>query len=209
MPAKIVITGQRFGKLKVTKDGPVKITRTGRFRTSVCLCDCGNTTVTYNADLRRGHVKSCGCYQREVTRKRSISHGLSGTKTHSAWESMLARCKYSNRASFVYYGGRGIRVCERWKKFENFLADMGENPPGLSLDRIDSNGNYSPENCRWATRKEQNRNTRSNRILTVHGVTGCLIELCEHFGVKYGTTKSRLRYGWTPDRAFTEPVHKK
>jgi hypothetical protein len=115
---------------------------------------------------------------------------------------MMARCYQPCVTRFSHYGGRGIMVCERWRFFENFLADMGEAPLNMSLDRIDVNGNYEPNNCRWATVTQQARNTRANHYLTVHDETHCLAEWAEITGINYGTLCDRVRRGWDADRAI-------
>ncbi|MCY1042702.1 hypothetical protein OV208_15360 [Corallococcus sp. bb12-1] len=119
---------------------------------------------------------------------------------------MLTRCTNSNYPGFDKYGGRGITVCERWTSFENFLADMGERPTGMTLDRIDNNGSYAPGNCRWATLKQQSRNKRSSRNVTIDGVTLTVAGWCERLGVKRATVYDRLKLGWSIERALTIPL---
>ena len=122
---------------------------------------------------------------------------------------MLTRCNNKNDTRYQWYGGRGITVCDRWSKFENFLADMGERPEKMTLDRIDTNGNYCPENCRWATNKQQHRNKRSNRLLTHDGETKCVAEWAETVGISQGALASRIDvYGWSVEKALTTPVRK-
>lgn len=120
---------------------------------------------------------------------------------------MIQRCTNPNVREFMRYGGRGIQVCARWMSFEGFLEDMGDRPPGLQLDRWpDNDGNYELGNARWATPKQQSRNTRRNRIVTISGITGCLAEVCERLGVDYVRVRDRLAKGWPLERAFTFPV---
>lgn len=131
-------------------------------------------------------------------------HGMSDTRVHNIWLGMVDRCRNDRSGN---YGKRGIRVCSRWERFENFLADMGEPPgPRYSIDRIDVNGHYDPSNCRWATRKEQARNTRRNTHLTLRGETKTLVEWCEALGLKPPTVCVRLANGWSVERALTTPV---
>ena len=132
---------------------------------------------------------------------------LNTDPTYNAWRGMRQRCYNSRHPSFVRYGARGITVCERWQEsFENFLADMGENPgPGYSIDRIDNNGPYAPENCRWATRLEQQRNTRSNRKITVNGRPVMAIDVAGRSGVRPGAFYERLRNGWPIEKAASVP----
>lgn len=139
----------------------------------LCRCDCGNLKRVRSDGLVSGAVVSCGCYHTEVRRvvgKRvggmNKTHQMVGTPTHKTWASMLCRCRAKKGYKYKIYGSRGITVCDRWKDFKNFLADMGERPPGKTLDRINNDGNYEPSNCRWATNKEQqaNRVSRHGRV---------------------------------------------
>jgi len=167
MPAKISIIGQTFGRLKVISELPSEFRRDRRRRMSFCKCVCGNTKKVLNESLRLGTTTSCGCAQPEqrlAASRANLHHGhtTNGTQspTWKSWRSMVERCKYPSSVVWKYYGGRGIKVCERWERFENFLYDMKERPIGKSLDRIDPNGNYEPSNCRWATPLEQSQNRR-------------------------------------------------
>jgi hypothetical protein len=139
-------------------------------------------------------------------------HARKGKSTgeYFTWQSMIQRCKNPNSVQYPRYGGRGISVCEQWNEFAVFLRDMGERPsPGHSIDRFpDKNGNYEPGNCRWATRKEQGRNTRQNRLITIKGETRCLIEWAEHIGINKGTITSRLDRGWDEVAAILTPPMK-
>ncbi len=141
-----------------------------------------------------------------MTKHWAATHGMSGTKTYRIWWGMIQRCRNPNVALWPLYGGRGIKVCNRWKKFENFYADMGARPDGLELDRRDSNGNYEPNNCRWTTRYEQTRNTRRNRLLTYQGKTKTLTDWAVALGINPITMRYRVRAGWDVERAFTQPV---
>jgi hypothetical protein len=138
----------------------------------LCRCDCGTEAVVVGKSLRRGVSLSCGCFSADVARMRRLNHGHTAlhetSPTFISWAAMMTRCMNSNQRSFKHYGGRGISVCKRWHSFENFLADMGERPPGKTLDRFpDGDGNYEPGNCRWATAKEQAANRRPRQCATL------------------------------------------
>lgn len=157
------ITGMRFGRLVALSHISV-FERDRRRIYWKCLCNCGKSKLVSPDSLRRGVSQSCGCKQREETSLRRCTHGhtpVSGwSATYKTWTIMLQRCSNPNHMNYKYYGGRGISVCAHWHKFENFLADMGERPAGLSIDRIDVNGNYEPSNCRWVDQKTQVNNRR-------------------------------------------------
>ena len=153
------LLGQRFGRLVVVS-GPVIKSRKTRWN---CQCDCGGTITTLSGSLIRGRTKSCGCLRRENTGAMFRTHGHWGSRTHAIWKTMRQRINNPDNKDYKHYGGRGIQICERWNDYENFLADLGECPPGYSIERIDVDGNYCPENCCWIPHSDQPKNQRNRR----------------------------------------------
>lgn len=192
---------------------PISDTKDKRGRPAVvCQCVCGNTVTVTRYRLASGHTRSCGCLSRETAaanaRRTNTKHGLCRSKVSIAWSGMRDRCNNPKNASFHNYGGRGIRVCERWSDFLNFVADMGHPPSKAhSLDRIDVNGNYEPSNCRWATAKEQCRNTRDTVYLTAFGETRTAADWAEdsRCSVSRDRIYARLALGWSHEDAIAMP----
>jgi len=195
--------GTQFNRLTVISETtPTKVHR--RF---VCLCVCGTQTVAQLGSLRSRSVQSCGCLHREVLLAVNTKHGMAGTSIYTSWSMIVQRCTNPKNKAFDRYGGRGIKACDRWLKFENFLADMGERPtPQHSIDRIDNDLGYSPENCKWSTRKEQANNKRNNRPITFDGETLNLNQWMAKLGMKTSTFFSRLNNGWTLEKTLSTPV---
>lgn len=167
------MAGQRFSNLLVIAEAEPDLTEKGqRKRRVMCRCDCGQVTIVKATSLRSGNTKSCGCLQAENRFTSTLKHGHNKigrrTKTYISWCNMKQRCLNPRNEKYQDYGGRGIKICKRWlTSFENFLEDMGEKPKGLTLDRIDNDGNYEPGNCRWATQKEQQNNRRNTPSTTI------------------------------------------
>jgi hypothetical protein len=181
----------------------------GTARAWVCQCRCGNTRVIDHSQVLQGKRKSCGCrFRVEHKPKKAVNwhgHARLGrvTSEYRVYQAMLARCYRETSPDWPRYGGRGIEVCARWREsFQNFYADMGNRPPGMSLDRIDVDGHYAPENCRWATPREQAQNRRKNRPLTFNGETKCLTQWARDTGIPYSTLFNRLKFGWPLKRAL-------
>lgn len=156
---KLNLVGDRYGMLVVIKESAENLPC--QPRKWVCKCDCGKSTLRVGDHMRRGFTRSCGCSSGALIAFANTTHGMTKTKTYNSWHAMISRCTYPGYKVFHHYGGRGIKVCERWKTFANFLEDMGTRPKGKTLDRIDVDGHYEKPNCRWATVSEQLRNRRS------------------------------------------------
>lgn len=177
------VTGQRFGRLTA-----VKRLHSNKSGNSIwlCNCDCGGVSNSNISQLRNGKTKSCGCINKELTK----THGMHSSPEYKSHASMKDRCLNRNNPQYHDYGGRGISYCMRWDSFENFFKDMGFRPKGKTLDRIDNDGNYDPENCKWSTRKEQMLNTRRNKFYEIEGEKLTVSQISE----KYKIPKSTLRY---------------
>lgn len=206
------LSGQKFGRFTVTDKhesrGVGKKSKVYWF----CKCECGTEKWVIGASLTSGNTKSCGCYHSDNLVKRNKSHGMSKTSVYRIWSGIIGRTCNPDDNSYSRYGGRGISVCERWKDFENFYEDMGDRPEGKSIDRIDNDGDYCPENCRWATDKQQTNNSSRNFLITRNGETKTLAEWCggidgDYNGIPYSVIYYRIKdYGWSIERAFKEPV---
>ena len=205
MSQAIDLTGKRFGKLKVIKrDLTPNKKKSAKW---ICQCDCGTVVSVIGTDLRSGHTKSCGCYHKEQAsrflrslKSKSVNFHKSKTKSYRIWHGMMRRCYNEKTAFFEHYGGRGIRVCERWHQYHNFLADMGEAGPLDTLNRIDCNGDYQPSNCRWATMKEQASNRRSTIKIEYEGNIYSLKQFARHYHISYYYVRAFYHRGLTPQQ---------
>jgi len=195
------LNGQTFTRLTVV--GPINKTKQCKIQW-LCICECGSETIVSSDRLVGEISRSCGCLKLQI----QTTHMMTGTPEYRSWDSMLQRTGNPNSKAFKNYGARKISCCKRWKKFEQFFSDMGPKPSMKhSIDRIDNNGDYCPENCRWATPKEQQRNKNNNRKLTFMGKTKCAVEWSEITGIRHSTIFSRLLRGWSVKRTLTEPVN--
>ena len=193
---RCVEIGDRFGRLVVTD----KAGRTKQYdRLLLCLCDCGRVVTVRSGHLKNGHTISCGCYAKELIRQRNTIHGKSHLPEHYLWLSMIQRCSNPATKQYAYYGVRGIKVCKRWQaSFESFLADVGLRPsPELTLERINNDGNYEPGNVKWATRKEQANNRRSNRRILYKDKLQTMREWAREIGITDAGLFRRLKAGWS------------
>lgn len=178
------LTGQTFGRLKIISRAGNK----GKYTAWNCLCDCENTKVVIGRSLKRGYTKSCGCLHKELTTKRSTTHGMSNSMEYRSWKMMIQRCTNPNNSNFKNYGERGITVCNQWMKFENFLGDMGlRRSLRYSIHRVNNDGNYEPLNCRWAPPSEQAINKRKS-LNNTSGVKGV------HWSEDRQVWRTQIRY---------------
>lgn len=168
----------------------------------LCRCSCGSYRVHMSANLKNQNAKDCGC----IWKNRLATHRLKGTSVYKAWQSMRQRCYNQKAKEFKGYGARGISVCDRWKSsFDNFLTDLGHPEKGMWLERNDVNGNYEPDNCRWATPTEQGRNKRNNILITAFGKTKCLSAWAVEYSIHYYTLTGRIKLGWDAEKALSQP----
>lgn len=205
--AKRDLTGCRFGRLVALEIDKSKRGANKPIRWH-CLCACGAKTIVASTKLRIGHTRSCGCLHRELRAKALTTHGGSGTRLYQVWAAMLARVNRPTASFYARYGGRGISVCAVWSDyaaFRDWALSHGYSP-GLSIDRIDNDGNYEPSNCRWSTPLEQAWNKANNVIIEYRGKRACIAEHAREAGLDYQLVRQRVRnLGWPIDRALQTP----
>ena len=197
--------GDRYGKLVVVKEVHKNFESSSgkNIRMVLCRCDCGNEKEVRLNSIRTGHTKSCGCLKSCLKIGLLKKHGMKPDPIYACWRDMKQRCFNKNHKNYNIYGGRGITVCKRWMKFENFYKDMGKRPKKKSIDRIDTNGNYCFKNCKWSTSLEQNRNRRNNVNLTYKGETKIIAEWARTIGVTRAAITARLKLGWSVEKAVS------
>lgn len=207
---KQIELGAKYGRL--VAHSPAARNKWKKPRT-FCVCECGGTIITENSAILGGRTKSCGCLRTEVVTKhqanlckkadKSGAKGRSRTREYACWRGIRERCEKNPN-----YAGRGISICERWENsFDNFIKDVGKSPgKGYELDRIDNNGNYEPGNCRWVTKKENQRNKRNNRMINYKGELITLSECAERTGILFDTLRQRLNSGWSDEDTYSKPV---
>lgn len=198
------LAGKRFGKLTVIHTSGER--RRGQI-VWVCKCDCGIVKNIPSYSLTSGGVVSCGCHGRAILGINTTTHGKSNSPEHRTWKGLRMRCNNPKNPKFPRYGGRGIKVCERWNEFENFMADMGVKPgPCHSIHRINNDGNYEPSNCKWSEKVEQANNTSANRNITFENRTMTLAQWGKTTGLSVATIRSRIdKLGWPIELALSTP----
>lgn len=221
MPALIDLTGQRFGRLVVVHRTDPPSHRAQNRPWWLCHCDCGTEKAIFGQALRSGNTQSCGCLRHEILKRRSgeqhpmyrHGHACEGkrSKEWRTWHAMIRRCRYESMDDYERYGGRGIQVCERWQRFENFLEDVGPAPSEAhSLDRLDNDGDYESGNVRWATNSQQIRNSSKARYITLNDKTQTIGDWSKETGINRQTIQMRLdHYGWSVHDALSIPVGQK
>ncbi len=197
---KLDLTGQKFGRLTVLSQAP---NHTGRCAWN-CVCECGNHVIAITKSLRNGDKQSCGCLNEELAKDRKTKHGETGSRLFVIWVNMRRRCQNLKDAAYDNYGGRGITITSDWDEFADFKkwADESGYAPTLTLDRIDVNGNYCPENCRWISDLEQARNMRKN--IRYNGK--CVAEWCDELHINRHTVYTRIERGWPVEKALFSPI---
>lgn len=202
MPKIIDLTGKKFGRLTVIEKSNERSSGSIKW---ICTCECGNTVSVVSRDLRNGHTKSCGC----IPKGHKVEHGMSNTRIYNIWSHMRRRCKDKKREDYSRYGGKGITVCNEWESFSAFYEWAMANgyKDILTIDRIDNEKGYSPENCRWVDIYAQAQNRRCCLYYEKDGDIKTLAEWCRELELDYHLIYCRIRRGWSFDRAISEPIH--
>ena len=202
-------TGQKFGRWTVIEFVGIHKSRYSLWK---CKCDCGNVSILLSSKLTGGKSKSCGCLRNELSSKRKTIHGQSNkgkvTRAYMSWGSMITRCYNQNYHGYKNYGGRNIFVCDQWHNFTVFFRDMGNPSPNKTLERIDNNKGYFPENCKWATKTEQALNRRNNHWITINGERKTLSQWGRNSCIPLKTIFSRIKLGWDYEKAIFYPLRK-
>lgn len=214
MPVAENLSGKTFGRLTAVKD----VGKTSRGRVWQCLCFCGTVKNVVSTYLKNGHTKSCGCLHADSAKASGVlrrTHGFTAkdkkwtASEYGVWMSMKSRCSNPRSASYKSYGARGIKVCARWLSFENFIADMGRRPSSKhTLDRINTNGNYEPANCRWADQLQQAQTRTNVRMINAFGETLTAAMWARRTGINAMAIRNRLDAGWSPEDAVSKPLRK-
>jgi hypothetical protein len=197
----IDLTGMKFNRLRVVERAKNSKRDQARW---LCICECGGRKVVVGSHLRKGLIRSCGCLHKETLTQRNQTHGMRGSREYKSFAAAKSRCRNPKDAGFSNYGGRGIRFL--YRDFKEFFADLGPRPPGTTLERCDNDGHYQIGNCQWASRIEQNNNTRSNKLLTAFGRTRTLARWAREIDLDPRTLRNRLRLGWSTEDALTRPL---
>jgi len=199
------LVGQKFGRLTV-----IEYSHTNRYYYWKCICECGNEHIASSGNLKFGNTKSCGCYGKQMLLESNLKHGKYPKNLYEKWHGIKSRCYNNKDSNFYLYGGRGIKVCDEWKNsyiaFRDWALTNGYQE-GLTIDRIDNNGNYCPENCRWATIKEQANNRRDNKLITYNSKTQTVSQWADELGLNYCVLNGRLRKGWSIERALESKLY--
>ncbi len=207
LPKRLEIkAGDRFGRLTIIRE----LSKYKQKRYFLCRCECGNTRRVRLVAMRAGEIKSCGCLRDEQNRVAGYKHGLHGSGPYWSWRDMKQRCFNLNNVSYKYYGGRGITICEEWLEYENFYAWAIENghKSGLTIERINNNGNYEPKNCCWIPAQKQSENTRRSKYISYQGETKILKHWAKATGIRYSVLQARFANGWSTEKALNTPVRK-
>lgn len=201
------LTGRRFGILTVVRRSDKG--RSPRYVYWECRCDCGGEIISIDQNLKQAKIPNCGCLRERNSSTRlkaCTKHGMWRSREYKAWNDMKNRCSLPSVKAYKNYGGRGIKVCGRWMDFRNFYSDMGPRPDGMTLERIDNNGDYGPGNCMWADMKAQQNNKRTCRFIEFRGERKTVTQWAESLGINSVTLRGRIAKGWSIERSLTSPV---